>query len=132
MSSKFIRSTVPHNYLQGEMPKVRRDLSQTMLAKNMRDTSDTDDYRLIATVHREESGSQKLQPCPLRGSTGSSPRLVLQTSLLNKGTEVKFPFSLFQSLQKSLCGSPELSKDFMNSFQIKLFQLLLHQGGIVL
>ena len=31
------------------MPKARRDLSQTMLAKKMRDTSDTADYRLITT-----------------------------------------------------------------------------------
>lgn len=44
------------------MAKVSRWLSQTMLTKRTRDTSNTAALGLIATSHGEESGPLKLKP----------------------------------------------------------------------
>lgn len=54
-------------------------------------------------AHGRKLGSQKPQPLLLWG-TGSSPRLVLPTPLLDKVTELKLPLSFHQGFWESLAS----------------------------
>lgn len=75
----------------GNIPKVSRALSHTMLAKRTQNASETSAYRLIITAQLEGL----VPPQWFLWGTVSSPRLAL-TSQLDKDTELKFPLSFHQ------------------------------------
>lgn len=75
----------------GNIPKVSRALSHTMLAKRTQTASETSAYRLIITAQLEGL----VPPQWFLWGTVSSPRLAL-TSQLDKDTELKFPLSFHQ------------------------------------
>lgn len=63
MPSKLIRKySILYTICRGKMAKINRELSWTMLAKRIQNTSGMAALGLVTIAQREELGPKKLQP----------------------------------------------------------------------